>query len=254
MTAATTASSRPSSGAPRTAVAWELTDTIALGWCREGCPWAEQLTAGPGGVMFNFVHTLNSERAGVYWSSDGRDFRKVDKSMFGLDPEEHFSTSAATVAQERFVLVAGRGAWSSADGREWSLDMAFPGTSAQVDIASDGSRAVVADWHCAQDCPTEIWTSTDGRTDWIRTSQTFPVIFPRVAYAGGSFLLAGMGSSGTLLYTSPDGVGWVERPRRDLPLQYCTIESLAGYGDRILIVGGGETCFPGVWVTRAPAS
>ncbi len=233
---------------------WSLVDSILLGRCLAGCPFVDQLEAGPGGVILSGVHTTDPDRSGAYWSPDGGGLTLVDRATFGLARGAYWQRTAAAVAGGRFVMVGGscdrcEAVWSSTDGRKWTLDAKLGPALVEPHVATDGRRVVVVDGACPGDCETVVWTSADGRTGWTLGSRTLPIWSPRVAYAGSSFIVAGRRApNGISIFASPDGKAWAE-VNSDLGLGDCGFVALAGSADRVLLVGD-QDC-PGIWLSHA---
>ncbi|NJD27993.1 MAG: hypothetical protein FIA92_06805 [Chloroflexi bacterium] len=240
---------------------WRLVGSIPLGPPSKGVGSVGQLVAGPSGVILTRVDPEDPdhpERSTVYWSENGTTWLPIDKAIFGLSPDG-FGLSTAIVVDGRFVVVGTNDAgtvWSSSDGRDWTLDASF-GASAGVGVASDGRRVMVVDEQCAADCEFRIWISEDGRTGWTRSPQVLGVGEPWVAYAAGTFIVAGEidggddANRGVHIFTSPDGTTWTEF-KTDLLLDSCYTAALVGAEDRV-VLAGDEAC-SGIWVSRAPGA
>ena len=235
---------------------WSKAALIPLGTCNGFCPTIEQLAAGPGGVILSWTHPLNSARSRMYWSEDGEAWPAVEKSAFDVPRLRQVHPAPAIVVDGRFV-VAGAGCnacgrvWSSSDGRVWTEDAVLTTHPSWVDLASDGSRAVVLE-HGFGDRETRVWTTPNGRTDWEMGSVTLPIVTSRLTFAGGAFIAAGQGSGGIRTFTSPDGLEWTEH-EADFEVNGCRsslVTALAGSDDLVVLAGLGR-CH-GIWVSRAP--
>lgn len=242
---------------------WAEVGSIPLDPPEKGIGPLGELVAGPGGVVLTYLDPADPEPLTAYWSEDGEAWLPIERAIFGVPNDGSLGFfDAATVVDGRFVMASvceecGT-VWSSRNGRDWRLDATFDETARGLAVGSDGRRVVVVITvgDCATECEVEIWRSDDGRTGWERTPQVLPVGDPKVTYAGDSFILTGTiedpdsPDEGAHVFTSPDGINWMEFVETDFEVSECYFEALEGTDDRAVLLGSDDCA--GIWLSRAP--
>ena len=242
---------------------WSIVDELPLGPCARGCPWLAPLVAGQGGILLSWVHmtegdgTTEGAGTGAYWSADGTNFTRVDRSAFTDTGLVYIDD--ATRIDGRFVLVGEDGedrstVWSSADGREWTIDATLD-SAETLDIATSPDRTVVLEQTCVTDCEVRSWISVDGRSGWTVGPAVLPLRAPALAYAAGAFFVSGhRADDGLGMYRSVDGVAWTELDENSpWDVDGCQGFTIEGDGDLLLLRGAEARC-SGLWVSRPPTS
>jgi hypothetical protein len=239
---------------------WTLVGSMPLDPPAKGLGAIGELAAGPGGLILTYFDPLDPAPLTVFWSQNGETWRPIDRAEFGLPEDGSVAFWAATVVDDRFVLVGACGdcgtVWSSTDGSDWALDATLGDTSTASAVGSDGRRVVVVDQQCAEDCQLGVWVSDDGRTGWTRAPQAFLVSEPYVTFAAGMFILSAsienndVPGQGVHIYTSPDGLSWTEFVEPDFQTRECYTTALEGAVDRVVFLGSVEC--EGIWVSGAP--
>jgi hypothetical protein len=231
---------------------WSLTDSFRLGRCLAGCPWIEDLAAGPGGVVLSWAHAVEAERRAPWWSRDGSTWAPIDTTALGLSPGAYMRSNTVLMVEDRFVLTGSVDdewrVWSSLDGLDWTLDGTGGQQSYDLELASDGRRVVAMTNSFPEDRETAVWTSPDGRAGWTLETQ-LPIWQPSLTFAANMFIAGGAGPyPDPHLLTSADGRSWTEINH---DLSSCNVGGLFGALDRVLLVS--DDC-PGIWVSLAPRS
>lgn len=239
---------------------WTLVGSMPLDPPAKGLGAVGELAAGPGGLILTYFDPLDPAPLTVYWSQNGETWRPIDRAKFGLPEDGSGAFWAATVVDDKFVLVGSCGdcgtVWSSTNGRDWTLDATLGETSRASAVGSDGRRVVVVDEQCAEECQLGIWVSEDGRTGWTRAPQQLPVNEAYVTFAAGLFILSAsienndVPGQGVHIYTSPDGLSWTEFVETDFQGRECYSTALEGAEDRVVFLGSVEC--EGIWISRAP--
>ncbi|MGC8633890.1 MAG: hypothetical protein ACP5VP_04375 [Candidatus Limnocylindrales bacterium] len=213
-------------GMQQNGASWVSTDLRA--WTKaphqaafEGTGW-RSIAASPTG----FVATGFSEAMGgspVWFSADG-----LHWSLVASDQPQASDTVEATGVIYRwgeFVMVgrldSDAAAWTSLDGRHWTIHAPLPGGS---DIVLEGLVSTLSGFLSLGTggtlveaspgvflSPVAPWTSKDG-AGWT-AGPSSPALFgayPTLAAAPGGYVAAGtVGSTGSGLWTSRDGTDWV---------------------------------------------
>jgi serine/threonine protein kinase len=203
-------------------VTWQALDSLAAFAGPGG--YVTGVAAGPHSYVVVGKH-VNGDRtfAAMWWSADLRNW--VQGSNGGLDGRLKPSTVQAVAATPAGFVAAGthgtdHALWTSADGRNWSLDdMAMPaGASAATLrlVAANGSRVVTAGHAVTQvgDIPIVLF-SADGGQNWRQIVLEAPGGLGTVTSltaAGSGFVAAGQagpaGAQRAVTWSSPDGLSW----------------------------------------------
>jgi len=241
---------------------WTLVGSMPLDPPEKGLGPIGELAAGAGGLILTYFDPLDPGPLTVFWSENGERWEPIDGASFGLPEDGSVAFWAATVVDDRFVLVARcedcGTVWSSRNGRDWKLDATLGDSSTGLAIGSDGRRVVVVvvDEQCQVGCLLDIWVSDDGLTGWTRATERFPVSEPYVTFAGGKFILSASiednddPGQGVHVYTSSDGLSWTEFVEPDFRTGECYTSGLEGADDRVVFLGSNEC--EGIWVSLAP--
>lgn len=243
---------------------WTLGESIFLGECFEGCPGMGQLAARPGSVLAAQVFHRDNDASSLLWSADGAAWESVPSSTFGVVPGERMSADLAIATSAGYIIIGSACAtclttWASPDGRSGTVTVnhsSDPSGSAFQqgrDVATDGRTVVIIEEACDApgDCVTHSRSSTDEGSSWTDGVTPIPFVpswFPRVTFAGDSFIVAGRRTpNGIGVFVSRDGLAWTEL-RTNLSLGDCNLQAIAGSEDRVMVAGDSQC--PGIWVSR----
>jgi hypothetical protein len=220
----------------------------------EGTGW-RSVAASPAG----FVATGFSEAMGgspVWFSADGLHWSLVA----GDQPQASDTVEATAVIYSRgeFVMV-GRldndaAAWTSRDGRHWTIHAPLPGGS---DVVLEGLVSTPSGFLSlgTSGPPVEVspgvflspvapWTSSDGAR-WTADPSSAALFgsYPTLVAAPGGYVAAGtVGSTGSGLWTSRDGTDWVPVAGVSLvPADQLQLLQLLSDGRHVLLIEAGPS-------------
>jgi len=238
---------------------WSHLSSIDLGTCTEDgpCPAARGFSASREGVLLIAgVRDAEPDAGGAYRSADGVTWKRIDAadaafSSADAHPVETIAAGPGT------VVVSGchecpLTIWGSFDGSEWTKLGRIPGTDiVETAMTSDGARLVVTRGVCPVDgCTTTIWTSADG-DPFTTTGPTLEIFnFPKLAFGGGSFVLAGTTPDGPQVLTSRDGLAWEVKDADLGDDPWFTLAALAGGRNAVLMVADSDATGRAIWVSR----
>jgi hypothetical protein len=220
----------------------------------EGEGGVAAVAAGPSGVVaVGRVRTDDAVTAAAWASSDGTTWEPattLDGAALGRptgDVQDVAGMFDVVWAGERFVAVGAACsdpepchvvAWTSPDGRAWSLaTTASAGAGRMRSVAFLGSRLVaVGDDGTSEDAGGRVWTSTDA-IHWIPGELEAGVDRPaalRVVVAVGA---GGIASGDGYAVQSSDGRSWIRSD--DDVLAHATVFGLATGAGGIIATGQG---------------
>ena len=243
-----------------TGTTWERDVTMDLGTCDDvTCLDVQSLSATEDGVLVLATIDRRGGVGGVLRSKNSGPWTEVEPSAFGsADPRFRVIEAMATGSTS---ILAGAclgcpvSVWSSDDGLDWTLlgEAGFP-TPSHIDMASDGTRLVLAHETCVvpsedgdEVCTMLLWAGELGGP-FEQVAADIQVRRPRLAVVDGVFVLAGTSGVVGRVYASTDGLTWAEQPN-SMELNFCTLSDLATAGNEILLLTDADCAM--AWLGRA---
>ncbi len=253
----------------RVAGKWEIVPTAENG-LGPGARVESITTGGPGLVAVGRVFTAQGPTQAAWTSTNGRRWRRVTSSTFGLG--DLGPVVATPVGLFAFASPDSRTpstVWHSRDGRSWNVRTTAAPTGIRHAIAG-GPGLIAGGFETEGDSATTLrsalWTSTDG-VDWTRVEggdDVFPLgyvsgISPRrdgaLAVGVEQAAPGGPGApSHPVIWFSDDGVRW-RRQRGDLGFGHAILSiaaPLVAQRDRFTLLGSAESSRPAPPTTTTP--